>query len=51
MTDSKIDIVHYNRNGEEIELYSTENKKRIKEIIADVINKTLIDQTLHYLIY
>lgn len=41
MTDAKIDIKHYNRKGEEIDLVSTESKMRIKEIVEKVINATL----------
>ena len=42
MTDTKIDIVHYNRKGEEIDLSLPENKKYIKEIVVKVIHKTLL---------
>ncbi len=41
MTDIKFDIVHYNRKGEEIDLFLTENKMHIKEIVEKVINATL----------
>ena len=41
MTDTKIDIVHYNRKGVEIDLTLIENKIRIKEIVEKVINSTL----------
>ena len=41
MTDAKIDIVYYNRKGEEIDLTLIENKMRIKEIVEKVINSTL----------
>ena len=41
MTDAKIDIVHYNRKGEEIDLTLIENKMRMKEIVEKVINSTL----------
>lgn len=41
MTDSKIEIVHYNRKGEKIDLCSDDNKNHIKEIVVNVIKKTL----------
>ena len=43
MTDIKIEIIHYNRKGEEIDLSSVENKMYMKEIVKKVISKTLLE--------
>lgn len=42
MTDTKIDIVHYNRNGEEIDLSLPETKIHIKEIVEKAVNDSII---------
>ena len=41
MIDNRIDIKHYNRKGEEIDLSLSKNKMHIKEIVEKVINATL----------
>lgn len=43
MMDIKIEIIHYNRKGEKIDLSSVANKMYMKEIVKKVINKTLLE--------
>ena len=37
----EMEILHYNRKREKIDISSPENKKHIKEIVVDTINKVL----------
>lgn len=37
-----IEVVHYNRKKEKINIHSQENQKRIKEIVFYSINKALL---------
>lgn len=36
-----IEVVHYNRKREQINIYSQENQKRIREIVFYLVNKAL----------
>lgn len=42
MTDIKIEIVHYNKKGKEIDLSLAKNQMNIKEVVKNVINKALL---------
>lgn len=42
MLYDKIDVIHYNRKGEKIDLFLHENKEHIKNIVEKVINETLL---------
>ena len=42
MKDINIEVVHYNRKGEEIDLFLPENQMQIKEVVKKVINEALL---------
>ena len=42
MLYDKIDVIHYNRKGEKIDLYLKDNKRYMEEIVKKIVSETLL---------